>query len=58
VRGGAYSDALVERQHVLGGGLEVRRGIVGLGDEGLVLAAVLEWEESVADVDELSVDGA
>jgi hypothetical protein len=37
-----YRDALVEREHVLGGGLEVRGGIVRLGDEGLVLAAVVK----------------
>lgn len=51
-------DAAVEVEDVLAGGLKVRGGVVGRGDEDLVLGAVLEGDEGVADEDVLVEDGA
>ena len=44
-------------QDVDAGGLEVRRRVVGLGDEQLRRDAVVDGLENVADLDELLLDG-
>lgn len=40
-------DALVQRQDIVGRRLEVARGVVGLGDEAVVVLSILDWLKQV-----------
>ena len=50
-------DSLVEAEHIVGGGLEVRGGVIALGHEALVARAVSDGAAQLAHGVEPDVGG-